>query len=238
MTRRTTAAIAAVTIAGLATPAVVQAVDATHEIKVTATPRKAGTKAKPKGTKLKVTLLTTPGPNAQPFATSAAIVAFDKNLVFGTSNFPSCTKRTVENNPANCPTAAKVGSGSAVGRALGQVQNLTVTAYNGPGGTIQLLVRGSSPLQINSVIEGKLKNASGQFGKRLVVSIPQNLQQPVQGVFATLTDFTVTIQNKSRGGKPYIGIKGCSNRRLNFRSDLTYTDGTSKTARDSITCAK
>lgn len=237
MTRRTTAAIAAATISGLALPVVAEAIDGTHELKVTASPRQAGTKAKPKGTKLKVTLLTTPAEGQAPFATSAAIVAFDKNIVFNLKSFPTCTKTTVQRNQGNCPAASKVGSGSAVGRALGQVENLKVTAFNGPGGTLLMSVRGEKPLQIDSVIEGKLKNASGQFGRRLVVSIPKNLQEPVTGVFATLTDFTVTIKNVSRGGKPYIGIKGCSKRRLNFRSDLTYTDGTSKTARDSITCA-
>ena len=237
MSRRTTIAVAAATITGLVAPAAVYAVNADHEIKVTASPRKAGTKAKPKGTKLKVQLLTTPK-DQTPFATSAAIVAFDKNLVFNLSSFPTCAKNTVQTSPQSCPAASKVGSGSAVGRALGQIENLTVQAFNGPGGTLQLLVRGSQPLQIDSVIEGKLKNASGSFGKRLVVAIPQNLQQPVPNVYATLTDFTVTIKNVSRGGKPYIGIKGCTNNRLKFRSDLTYTDGTSKTSNDSVTCTK
>lgn len=235
MSRRIKLAVAAATITGLAAPSAVQAVNAEHQIKVTATPRKAGTKAKPKGTKLKVTLLTTPKDDV-PFATSAAIVAFDKNLVFSTSSFKSCSKTQVQSAPQACPAGSKIGSGSAVASALGQTETLTVQAFNGPGGTLEMLVRGSSPLQIDSVIEGKLKNASGAFGKRLVVSIPQNLQTPVPNVYATLTDFTVTISNKTSKGKPYVGIKGCTNRHLKFRSDLTYTDGTSKTANDTVAC--
>ena len=38
---------------------------------------------------------------------------------------------------------------------------------------------GSKPLKIDSVIVGKLDPDSGAFGRKLVVTIPANLQQPL-----------------------------------------------------------
>ena len=68
------------------------------------------------------------------------------------------------------------------GVALGLTENLTVTAYNGPAGNkLELHVDGSSPLVIHSVIEGKLQGRHGPSRQKLVVTIPETLQQPLPG---------------------------------------------------------
>ncbi len=62
---------------------------------------------------------------------------------------------------------------------LGQTINLTVTAYNGStkGTKIFLLVR-NAQFGINKALDGTLGTASGAYGKKLTVKIPDNLQAP------------------------------------------------------------
>jgi hypothetical protein len=235
--RKLLLAAVAATVAALVVVGVASAIQGTQGIKVTAVAKVAGTKQKPRSMgKFVVTTTTTPAPGEPPFATSLAVISFDKNIVFGGSKFKSCNDATGSTIDATCKSA-KVGGGAAKGVALGQVENLKVTAYNGPkGNSIYLHVKGTTPLQIDSVIVGTLKNASGKYGKKLNVPIPSNLQQPLAGVFATLTTFSTSVGGTSKG-VPYVGLKGCpSNKKLNFKGDFTYTDGTKKTATTTLPC--
>jgi hypothetical protein len=133
---------------------------------------------------------------------------------------------------------AKVGSGAASGLALGRQEKLAVTAYNGPKGkTILLHVAGTQPLDINTVIVGQLKPDSGAYGRKLVVSIPANLQQPLAGVYATLTSFLTKVGGSSKG-TPYVALKGCPGGKLNFKGDFVFTDGSKQTPTSTTACTK
>lgn len=217
-------------------------ISGTQEIEVKVTPptakkKKAGAKATP--IKLFVETRTAPAADDPAFATKEAVIHFDKGLVFAPASWPSCKQSQVQQDETKCPAASKVGSGSAEGEALGQKEALTVTAFDGPGSNkFELHVVGSTPLQIDSVIEATLKPDSGDFGRKLVVPIPENLQQPLTGVFATLKRFTTTV-NKTYKKKGYVSLKpgGCpSSKKLSFKGDFSYTDGTSKSAMDTVAC--
>jgi hypothetical protein len=230
------AALAALGVAAI--PAF--AVNADQGLSVSVSPSKAGTKAKPKGVRLKVTTTTTPK-DTTPFATTSATIFFDRNLQFYGKSFKSCSQAQVQQDQTRCPAGSKVGTGSAQGIALGATENLTITAFNGPSGNkIELHVVGQQPLMIDSVIEGSLRTSSGAYGHKLVVPIPQGLQQPAPNVYATLTQFVTAVGSatvKSKG-KPYVGLTGCTGGKLRFRGDFTYTDGTSKTATAVASCKK
>lgn len=226
-------------VAALGIVGVASAINGTQEIKIKLENSKAGTSSKPKSVShLTVTTTTTPAPGDPAFATKQAIIYFDKNLVFGGSAFKNCSTTSPSSIDTTCKSA-KVGSGSAKGSALGQTENLTVKAYNAQKGKgLYLHVQGSSPLVIDAVMPGKLQKATGQFGNKLVVTIPDNIQQPVTGVYATLTEF-ITKVGGTASGKPYVGLKGCpSTKKLKFRGTFTYTDGTSKTADYTSSCSK
>jgi hypothetical protein len=237
--RKITMPVAVVAICGLvAVPAF--AVNADQGLSVSVTKTKAGTKTHPKGVKLKVTTTTTPK-DTTPFATSSATIFFDRNLQFYGKYFKSCSAAQVQADETHCPAGSKVGSGTAQGTALGATENLTITAFNGPSGNkIELHVVGQQPLQIDSVIEGSLQSSSGKYGHKLVVPIPQGLQQPAPNVYATLTQFITAVGSttvKSKG-KPYVGLVGCTGGKLQFRGDFTYSDGTSKSATAVASCRK
>ncbi len=193
-----------------------------------ATPTKSGTKRKPRFVKIH-TVFQTPGPAAgQPgFATKRTIVHLPKGLRFRGNRFTSCTEAILNSQgPNGCKSSSKVGTGKAQGLALGQVENLTVTAFNGPKGkTLLLYVQGGAPLAINSTIVGKLKSDKGKYGYKLDVAIPSNLQQPLQGVFATLTKFETRIGVR-KGKRNYAESFACKGKKRYWGADLYFTDGT------------
>ena len=84
---------------------------------------------------------------------------------------------------------------------------------------------------------GQLKPDSGKFGRKLVVAIPSNLQQPLAGVFATLTSFVTKVGGSAKG-TPYVALKGCSGGKLQFKGDFVFTDGSKQSATSRPACKK
>jgi hypothetical protein len=219
---------------------IASAVNPEQSLIVKTTNSKAGTEAKPKSVgKLNVETPTKPAEGeAGTFATKTAIISFDRNIVFGASKFPACSLSQVEKDESKCKTGSKVGSGSATAVFSGQTINLTVKAYNGntKGTKIYLLVQ-NAQFGINKALDGTLGKALPPYGKKLTVKIPANLQQPVAGAFATLTDFKTSVGGTSKG-TPYAALKGCTAGKLRYKGVFNYSDGTSKTATTTSKCSK
>jgi|SRR3954454_2859805 hypothetical protein len=213
------------------------AINGTQTISVKTTTNRAGTKSKPRSVgRITVVTATTPAATDAPFATSRAVIHFDKNLVFGNSKFKSCAQSVVQTNPTNCPSGSRIGGGSAVARLStgGQVTPL-ITAYNGPKGKLFLLVK-EPTFNVNAVLVGTLKTDTGKYGRKLDVAIPQNLQN-VAGIIITLTQFTTRVGGTANG-TPYVGLKGCSGGKLSYKGDFFFTDGTNKSATTTSNCRK
>jgi hypothetical protein len=207
-----------------------QAVTPDQTMTIKTSPTKAGTKKKPRNVTLDVTTTTTPKANEPAFAVARAQISFDKNLVFNAKKFPSCAQDKVEDPAgAKCPAGSKIGGGSAkalVGGPGGQNADLSVTAYNGPGGdTLYLLVKNQA-FNVNKALVGTLRKGSGKYGKKLDVVIPGPLQQ-VAGLSITLTEFKVKVK-ATRKGVPYVGLAGCTGRKLNYTGAFFYSDGSAK----------
>ncbi|CAB4932670.1 unannotated protein [freshwater metagenome] len=206
------------------------AINSPQKLEASATPTAGGTKKKPVGVSLHIRPFIPDISADLPFATTKALVYFPKELVINARYFKYCTRAKVQKNEKKCPPASKIGSGIAAGLALGLTENLTVDVFNGPGGNkVELLVKGASPLVIREVIEAKLQKVKGTYGWRLTVPIPTGLQTPVDGVYATLTDFDVTLDKKTvkKGKKTYAwaALTGCTGS-LKFGYQGQYTDGT------------
>ena len=158
-------------------------------------------------------------PSDPSFATRSAVIHFDKSLVFNSAKFPSCTEAQVRSGAAACDKA-KVGSGKAAGLAVGQQRGPGRHRLQRPAGQEHAAARhGQQPLRIDSIIVGKLAADSGAFGRKLVVAIPANLQQPLGGVFATLTSFVTKVGGSAKG-TPYVALKGCSGGKLQVQGRL------------------
>jgi hypothetical protein len=227
------AAVAAVMIVPAASMAAVQA---TQSMSVKVASQKAGTAKKPANAgKLTITLNTTPTVAAPAFAATKAIVHFDKNMVFNKSKFASCSLAQAQHHAAAC-NKAQIGGGqaTAIVAAAGLNPTLKVTAYNGPGASLWLRLQ-QPQLAIDSILPGTMSGDSGAYGKKLTVTIPANLQQPLPGMYATLTSMTVAI-NKVSKGVPYVALKGCTGGSLKFASQLWFTDGSTLSAAATAKC--
>ena len=113
-------ALAGALILALGTAGLAQAVNSHQSVAVKLAQNKAGTAAKPKSVgALTVDMKVALDPSDPAFATRSAVIHFDKNLVFNSAKFPSCTEAQVLDGAAACGKA-KIGSGKAAGLALGQ----------------------------------------------------------------------------------------------------------------------
>lgn len=159
-------------------------------------------------------------------------------LLFNPVAFPSCDANQVRQR--SCASAAKIGSGKVVGGAAGGiVQQLKLTAYNGKGYSLLLLVEGTTPLRIDSVLRGTIRSGDGQYGMSLLNEVPDNLQQPVPGVFTTVTEFGLKVDAKRKiKGKTvsYISTAGCSGGKWPFQATVTYRDGRTESGSTSSRC--
>ncbi len=231
-------AVSALAVA-LGISGVASAIQGGQGISINLKSNKAGTAKKPRDVgRLTVMTTLTPAPGeAGTFATRTATISFDKNLVFNPKAFKTCSSTQVTRDASKCPRGSKIGSGSATAIFSGQTLSLSVTPYNGPKSTLSLLVRGQGSA-ISGVLAGKLKNAGGGYGRKLVVTIPSNLQAPTgPPSYATLTKFTAKIGGVSKG-VPYVGLKGCTGGKVKVKGVFNFTDNTSKPATANTGCRK
>jgi hypothetical protein len=173
-------------------------------------------------------------------ATKSAEAKLPYPLLFNPVAFPACDADQVRTR--RCSSNAQIGSGTLTGAAAGGiVQKLKLTAYNGKGYAILLRVEGSTPLRIDAVVRGTIRSSDdGPYGMSLLLEVPENLQQPVSGVFATVTDFSLKVDKKRKiKGKTvsFLSTAGCTGGRWPFAATVTYRGGTSETGTTSARCS-
>lgn len=208
-------------------------VEMEQKLSVRIAPTKSGTARKPKPASIEVTISS---PTPEPATTDTVSVKFSKGVTFNNRAFPTCSLATINatRSLSRCPRGSIVGRGKA--RAIGflsgtQVpEDLSVTAVNSPGNTLQLFVQGSSPLVIAAPITGRLVKGSGRYGYKLNVTIPDELQEVIPGTaWAPLVYFNVKVKATTtvrRGGRstkvPYVATTSCPKGGWPFEADFTF----------------
>jgi len=212
------AALAAVLSIAVAAVAVAQNEDVTST--TTVSPSKAGTKKKPKSTKI-----TTFIKNNVPNTTASKIeIDFPKTVKISGKGLTAC-KIGAFSKPggkANCPKGSKAGSGTS-NAVVGPDRvplKFNVTAYVG-GANLVIFYIEQQGGTVTKALQGKISSASGKFKQKLVISIPGDLQQPNPGLYAALTDIKSTLSLK-KGKHSLISTNGCSKKKHLFGSKLTF----------------
>jgi hypothetical protein len=233
------AAVAAVSVGGIATA------ENTQTIKGTVTPSKLPKTGAGKGVALNV-ITTTNDTDGDVDGATRAQVFFDDELSFFTRGIPQCEKSDIDQQGSTTAQAkaacgrSQVGAGSATvgigGNPDAQAQAV-VTAFNGKpqgGKPVILLHSFVQSLGQTTVLVGVLKNTSGDFGKVLDVTI-----QPLPfGTAITRFQTRVKKSYRFRGKRRnYVsGRCGDRNRKLNFKGTFTFDAGYKKTATSSQNC--
>jgi hypothetical protein len=218
--------------------------EVSQDFSVSATPAKSSTAKKKTPVTLGFSTGTKDSTGAQPPTTSKAVIYFPAGSVYNGNLFPKCSasKINAAKSTDDCPSKSIVGSGKAAGLAPGPIlqDDLKITVVNGGKSSVNLFVEGTSPLRIQSNLAAKLSQASGDYGLKLSVDIPQNLQEPAPGVPVAITLFQVKVgakikvKGKTRG---IVEINRCGGT-WKAQGEFTYRTGTVAKVQDSQRCSK
>lgn len=215
------AAIAALASIALASVAVAQtAGDITSTTSVS--PKKAGTKKKPRAAKVKTFVK-----NNVPGTTASLIeIDFPKTVKISGKGLVHCalSEFSKPGGKANCPAKSKAGTGithATLGAGgSGAPLNFNVTSYVGGNNSVIFYLEQIGG-GVTKALPGKISKGSGKFGQKLVITIPGDLQQPVVGLYGNLNDLTSTLYNK-KGKHSLISTVGCKKGKHTFGSKITY----------------
>jgi hypothetical protein len=229
-------AVAAFTAIAFAAVSSAQTPAASMDVKVT--PTKAGTKKKPKNSKITLSIEN----SATNRTMSKLTITTAKTFKLSTKGLTKCDEDTLSaEGPAGCPRASRVGKGTASALVGVNAPNPTpltfdVTAVVTGPRNIAFDLQGRE-LPVHVLAPGTLS------GRKLTITVPVAAQQPAPGTYAGLVGLQTTLSGKK--GKKYLAsTTGCKGGKHAFSAVMTFvpngsdlTGGTVNTS-GSATCKK
>jgi hypothetical protein len=211
-------AIAAFTAIAFAATSYAQTPAAT--MKVSVTPKKAGTKKKPKNSAIKLNIVN----NNDRRTLSKLTVTAPKTFKLSAKGLTFCNQTALENaalNPDACPKASKIGGGVAAA-ALG------VTSPTPSPLTFDVTAVAFSPTKLGFILAARelpvsVLSPATIKGRKLTIIVPDAAQQPTPGVFAGLKSIDTTLKAK-KGKHFFASTNGCKKKKHKFSTVLTFID--------------
>jgi hypothetical protein len=205
---------------------------------ISVSPAKAGTKKKPKPVGLGLAIAN----NRDSKVTAATIqVDLPSTLKMSGAGLTKCAKSVLENQgPSACPAKSRIGSGIAhadLGPYTANPTELTldVTAVTGGKNNVYFFVE-VRDTGVVGLLDGKLT----RNGRRLTMSIPDNLKKPDGVTYSALVDIDVDIKKSSKA----VTSTGCKARKHTVKTTLTFEANptappvNSASASDTARCSK
>jgi hypothetical protein len=190
------------------------------EVTVTSkiTPSKAGTKAKPKASKIVINVV-----NSAASKTTAAKIAitFPSTMKLSTKGLPQCTATDDEilaKTPTGVCKSSIAGSGTAsalLNPSAAQPAPLAFKVTPIVGKNELLFFLTQSPGNVKAVLHGKIS------GKKLTIAIPAFLQQPAPGTYSALNGLKTTM-SLNKGKNSLISSTGCKSGAQKVGVTITY----------------
>lgn len=213
-------AVAASATLAVAAGAVAQAPESTFKAK--ASPSNAGTPKTPKNTTLQFGVtLDRPGTTVEFIDLGAP-----KGLKFSGKGLKRCSAETLAaEGPSGCPSGSKAGPAGTATALLGPAGpsqselHFTVSPFVMDSNTLVFYVasEAGTGVAVQSPITGEITGK----GRKMRITIPKELRQPVPGVDASLTSLNQTFKGKVR--KNYVvSSTGCQKRKHKFTGKLTF----------------
>jgi hypothetical protein len=250
--------IGAAVLAVAAVPAVALAQNPAPEVKsdVSISPSQAGTSKKPAAAKFTFKVQNSPESKS---TLKQVVLDLPKGVKFDGTKLPKCAADELNTQGVRaCPSGSKLGTGvsyafvinpaaaspDCVGTGGGAPGCLTFSTTFFVGGpkvlTVWLVQRGGGVVK---AFDGKITNS----GRRLSITIPDDLQQPATGVFSALSQLAGSFKaTKTVSGKKYsfVSTTSCpSSKKWKVKSKLVY--GTNQfpappavSGSDSVSCKK
>lgn len=222
----------------------------TNALKITVSPKKAGTKTKPKAVSFNLAIAGgTKNGGKQPAVSTSLNTSFPKDFKINSKSWPKNSRcRLAQMRAAKSDSVckkikgSKLGSGISIAKANGGAftETLKVSAYALTNGNIGFYLLGN-PVPLNATLEGKVVNG----GRGLNVVIPPEVGEPAPGFLTGITKLQVKFKAKAKikvhGKKRTIGIlqtTGCSGGKWKFGFANKVRGGGTVKASDTVKCSK
>jgi hypothetical protein len=190
------------------------------------TPKDAGTKAKPTHSLLDLEVVN--GDNKRTM--SDLDIYMPKNLKVSLKGLPSCAPDVIARK--QCPKSTVLGRGEA--RALAGVNGAAplplefiVTAFKTKSPVTGKDMLGffiDGPESLDFLTETQLKKASGKYGQRLHIDVPEAAQRTGATSYNGLVSLSIENLGKKKGSNMLLGSIGCANKKHPFKVVLTFID--------------
>jgi hypothetical protein len=234
------AAIAALTALAMTAVALAQNPAPVVNVTGTVSPKKAGTKKKPKPTTLSLHIT-----NSEESKSSAKRIQIDtpSTLKINTKGMKTCNAAALAaNGPSACPAKSKAGSGNSIANLNPDSPSKLyfkttpyVTGKNKLAFYLQQTSGENGPVDDNGVAQSLpatiKKHGKGQ---RLTINIPANLQQPAPGVYSALLEINSKLGLKN-GKKALVSSTGCKSKKQKVGVTISYVPNPNPPAKSSVT---
>jgi hypothetical protein len=181
----------------------------------------------------------------KPVPLTKTTLRFPKGAKVNAKYFKKCSRSALETKgPSGCPSASKIGSGSAIGDAKPIIADVKtkITMFNGQpsNGNPTILIYAvpdiSSPLTIQAELK---RQRSGNYGYVLEANVPTIPTLPGQpNASVTFFDATTLDRTIRRKGRKVHYIEGpivCDGTYLLLDGLFSYEDGTTHTVYEKFT---
>jgi hypothetical protein len=211
----------------------VQNSDGSATLDASVSPKKAGTKKKPKSVSLNANLKV-----AKPGTTVEVIeLKVSDKLKFSGKGFKKCNiDDLIAGGPTACPAGSKAGpkgSATALIEPANSPLDFEVYPFVEDSNTFLFYLFGINGNGVQTAIKGEITNG----GKKMRITIPLELRQPLAGLDATLTGINQTFKGKS-GKNAIVSSTGCKGGNYKVTGGLefaTRSNGTPGPAPESLT---
>ena len=221
-----TLALAAAALCAVAAVAVAQyqlpVVTVTGEIKPLQKAAKDPTKSKPRNVSVEFKAEI---PKEARVTAKTIKIKLDKNVNLSGSGFKHCAYNTLATKGASaCPKGSEIGKGGAKA-VVGPNQaplTYTIRLFSSGANDMSLLLSGG--VSVPAPLKGRLSSK----GRLLTIAVPAEVQQPVKGLYASVTELSGKIDavvKKNKKGNGYADETKCGRHRISVTVDFAPNPG-------------
>jgi hypothetical protein len=234
-----TAALAVTAVAAM--PAMAQNPDTSVTVDAKVTPKKAGTKKKPKGVKLSGTVRWKTETGFEPPVITRANVYIGKGGNYNGGKYTKCSLKTLRRSGPNaCPKKSIMGTATGDAFADTVITHPKVVFVNGGQKALYFYTTLYFPALVQEPIIAKIQKVSGKWSYKTSLTVPQNLRV-VAGVPIAVTKFKFNVGGKSYA-KNYFETTSCPKGGYKFQVETFYeysdTSTSSSMYGDTVPCTK
>jgi hypothetical protein len=226
----------AVSAAGAASaPAQEERPETAVTTRMSVTPSKAGTVARPQGVVVGGAVQAVTEPDFDPPIITGEDIMFGEGFSYNGDRYPRCSKLILDfHGPSGCPHASIVGSASGTGRADTVRARIDVVLFNAGASRLLAYTTVDHPARVRRTVVLSTQNLIGTWRRQSSFLVPENLHV-VAGIPIQLNNLYFSL-----GGRPwaedYITTTSCPPGGWRYQVSLHYLfDSLGETSDERVT---